>query len=1366
VSDLRQRIANLSPDKRALLERQLLEKSRASGDARRIPRRAPAETHPLSHTQRRLWYLAQWQPESAAYNVPSAFRLRGPLDADCLHESLDALVRRHEVLRTTFRTVDGAPAQMIAPGAALPRTTLDLSALPEAERETELARALRAECGRPFDLSRDLMLRTLLARLGREEHALLLVTHHIASDGFSSAILHRELSALYSARLRDAPPALQELPIQYADYACWQRGASHEEQLARHLAYWKRHLDGAPLELELPGDRPRPATRTDGGARVNFDLPGELVRSLAGLSKKPGVTLFMTLLAAFDVLLHRYTGLEDLLVGTPIANRTKPELEDLIGFFANTLVLRADLSGNPTFLELLQRTCKTALDAYAHQDMPFDRLVEELRPARDLSRTPLIQVAFALQNAPVRALQLPGVEVERIEVQPGTAKFDLLLNMTETPVGLSAWFEYSTDLFERETVARMAQHFRILLEAITADPGRRLSELPLLTDAERRRMLVDWNATATDFPKDRCVHQLFEEQVLRRPPEAVAVVDGDRQWTYAELNARANRMARRLSAAGVKPGARVCVLAERSAEMIAAFLAILKCGAAYVPLDPSFPRERLEFMIEDAGASVVVASERQLSTVGSRLPAVKVVPLEGLDAAATVEEPPASDTGPDDLAYVIYTSGSTGEPKGVAVPHRAIVRLTMNTDYVRLDASSVVAQASTSSFDAATFEIWGPLLNGGRLVIVPKEVLLAPVDFDALAARHGINVLFLTTALFNEYAREMPSFFRRLRVVLFGGEAADPHSAAEVLRRSPPERLLHVYGPTEATTFATWHLVERVPEGARTIPIGRPIANTTVYVLERNMNPAPIGVTGEIYIGGPGVARGYLNRPELSAERFVPDPFSSEPAARLYKTGDLARYLSTGEIEFVGRMDGQVKIRGFRIELGEIEAALCRHPAVKEAVVAVREDAPEGKVLAAYVIAKEPMTPSAAELRGFLAKTLPDYMIPATFTPIGSIPLTPNGKVDRRALPAPEHHAASDAVRAAPKNEVECKLVEIWKTLFNVPTVGVQDNFFDLGGHSLLAVRLVARIEEVFGRKLPLTVLFQAPTIEKLANALQGQAPAERPASVVAFQPSGSNRALFCVAPTEAFAYAQFARRLGPDQPFYVFHPGELTEAEISSVSVEAMAARYLGELRTIQPEGPYLLGGLCAGGMIAYEMAQQLQAQGQRVALLALLDTPFPGSNLPVRRPRYLALRMAHHIAVFCTLKTRERIEYVKERWATLTRRRSGRPGPRNGIRPTNGSPENPLGSIRQAYRFILPEYVPKPYDGYTVLFLAAESRVGLFFDSRKKWRRLATGRLELHVVPGRHHLMLTEPHAAVLAERLRDCLDKVQVSEKAYAE
>jgi amino acid adenylation domain-containing protein len=1367
VSDLRQRIANLSPDKRALLERQLLEKSHASGDARRIPRRAPAETYPLSHTQRRLWYLAQWQPESAAYNAPSAFRLRGPLDADCLHESLDALVKRHESLRTTFRTIGGAPAQRIAPSAALPRTTLDLSARPEAERETELARALRAECGRPFDLSRDLMLRALLVRLGREEHVLLLVTHHIASDGFSSAILHRELSALYSARLRNAAPTLQELPIQYADFACWQQGASHAEMLARHLAYWKRQLDGAPLELELPSDRPRPAARTDGGARVYFNLPGKLVRSVAGLSKKPGVTLFMTLLAAFDVLLHRCTGLEDLLVGTPIANRTKPELEDLIGFFANTLVMRADLSGDPTFLEILQRTCKTALDAYAHQDMPFDRLVEELHPARDLGRTPLIQVAFALQNTPAKPLQLPGVEAERIEVQTGTAKFDLLLNMTETPGGLSAWFEYSTDLFERETVARMAQHFGVLLEAIAADPGRRLSELPLLTEAERRRMLVDWNATATDFPKDRCVHQLFEEQVLRRPPEAVAIVDGDRRWTYAELNARANRMARRLLAAGVKPGARVCVLAERSPEMIAAFLAILKSGAAYVPLDPSFPRERLEFMIEDSGASVLMASEGQFSTVGSRLSAIKIVPLEGSGAAASPEENPGLDVEPEDLAYVIYTSGSTGEPKGVAVPHRAIVRLTMNTDYVRLDAASVVAQAATSSFDAATFEIWGPLLNGGRLVIVPKDVLLAPVDFDALAARHGINVLFLTTALFNEYAREMPSFFHRLRVVLFGGEAADPRSAAEVLRgKRPPGRLLHVYGPTEATTFATWHLVERVPEGARTIPIGRPIANTTVYILDRHMNPAPIGVTGEIYIGGPGVARGYLNRPELSAERFVPDPFSAEPSARLYKTGDLARYLATGEIEFVGRMDGQIKLRGFRVELGEIEAALFRHPAVKEAVVAVREDAPEGKTLAAYVIAKEPMTPSAPELRRFLEKTLPDYMVPATFTLIGAMPLTPNGKVDRRALPAPEHHRAPHTVRAAPRSATECQMVEIWKTLFNVPAVGVQDNFFDLGGHSLLAVRLLARIQEVFGKKLPLTVLFQAPTIEKLANALQEQAPAARLASMVAFQPSGSKRPLFCVAPTGPFEYAQFARRLGPDQPFYVFHPAELTGAELSSINVEALAARYLDELRGVQPEGPYLLGGLCAGGMIAYEMAQQLRAQGQRVALLALLDTPFPGSNLLFRRPRYLALRMAHHIAVFCTLKSRQRMEYVKGRWATLTRRRAGRAGPHNGVPPDDDSADDPLRSILRTYHYILPDYAPKPYGGYMVLFFAEECHMGLFTDSRKKWRRLATGRLELQVVPGRHQLMLTEPHAAVLAERLRDCLDRAQASEKVNAE
>ena len=993
------RVTNLSPAKRALLELKLGEGSARTPAEQTIPCRATRESAPLSFAQQRLWFLNRFEPDNPSYNQPKAVRLSGPLDVSSLQKALAHIVTRHESLRTTFVAVDGNPVQIINGGQAVDLPVEDLRDCPDSTRAAEMERLLKRTVLWPFDLSKDPMLRTLLLRLADDEHILLLVTHHIASDAWSADILWKELATLYQAFTAGEASPLRPLPIQYADYAVWQRDRLQGEFLNTQITYWKQQLASVSSVLNLPTRNPRPATQGFTGAEQSMMLPQGLTDDVKAFSRREGVTLFTTLLAAFQTLLHRYTGQDDIAVGSPIAGRTRTELEGLIGFFVNTVVLRTDFAGNPSFRDLLSRVREVALGAYAHQDVPFEKVVEELQPERNLSRSPFFQVMFALQNDPRETGKLAGLTVDPFDIHSGTAKFDVLLSLREDPAGLAAAIEYRSDLFELSTINRMLEHFQTLLKGIVADPDRRLSDLPLLTEAERHQVLVEWNNTEADYPTDNCIHELLESQV-ERTPDAIAVVCDNQRLTYRELNRRANQLAHYLRKRSVGPETLVAICMERSIEMIIGLLGILKAGGAYVPLDPAYPKERLAFMLEDARVTVMLTKERLLTTLPEHQARV-CLDTDWPEMAREHQENLGPVASAQDVAYVMYTSGSTGQPKGVAILHRAVNRLVINTDYVHLSSNDVMAQASSVAFDASTFEIWGALVHGARLVIIPKESLLSPQALTAAIASHGITVLFVTTALFNQVVESMPAAFRNLNYLLFGGEAVEPQRVRQLLCNGPPKKLLHVYGPTETTTFASWYPVTRVAEEAVTVPIGRPIANTQVYILDTSLQPVPVGVVGELHVGGVALARGYLNRPEMTAAKFIPNPFSDTLGARLYKTGDLARYLADGNIEFVGRLDHQVKLRGFRIELGEIEAVLGQHPGVRESIVVFREDIPGDKRLTAYVVPCHDPTSLGDELRAFLKAKLPDYMVPSAFVVLESLPLTPSGKLDRSSLPVP-----------------------------------------------------------------------------------------------------------------------------------------------------------------------------------------------------------------------------------------------------------------------------------------------------------------------------------------------------------------------------
>ncbi|MEA5617974.1 amino acid adenylation domain-containing protein [Cronbergia sp. UHCC 0137] len=1031
----------------------------------------------LSLIQQRFWLLDQMEGANADYNIARALRLVGQLNLTAIEQSIKSIIQRHETLRTSFGMVDGKPVQFIAEIVPFTLPIVDLQALPEVEKQTELQRLITREYTQTFDLSKAPLLRVKLIRLELDSHVLLVTMHHIISDAWSVGIFLRELSSLYI----NSP--LPDLPIQYVDYAYWQRQWLQNDIINTQLNYWQQQLADAPPVIELPTDYPRCAMQTFRGSIERFKLGDDLTNKLKTLSQKSGTSLFMTLQAAFATLLYRYTGQEDIVIGSPITNRNRPALESLIGFFVNTLVLRTRLENNPTFKELLTQVRQVSLDAYAHPDVPFDRLVEVLQPQRHTSHSPLFQVMFVLQNSPIEKLDLAGLNVTQIELDRPTAgaTFDLTLSIQEIDAELRGAFEYNANLFDNDTIARMVEHFQILVEAIVTNPNERVGQIPLLTAAEQHRLLVEWNNTQTNYPQDRCIHELVTEQA-EKTPDAVALVFEDCQLTYQQLNQKANQIAHYLQSLGVDKEILVGIYLERSFEMIVGILGILKAGGAYVPLDPNYPPERLNYMVEDSQMSVILTHSLLLPHLSSTLEStptkiicwdkdLEIIANQSLDETI-------NNVQPRNLAYVIYTSGSTGKPKGVMIEHSGLLNLVFwHLNNFAVTSSDRATSLAGTAFDAAVWELWPYLVVGASVHLIKSEFLLSDQILKQQLISADITITFIPTPLVEKLLLLSWTENTALRIMLTGGDKLNHYPLGTL-----PFKLFNNYGPTENTVVTTSGQVLPEESEGKCPPIGRPIANTQSFILDRYLQPVPIGVTGELYLGGAGLARGYLNRPDLTLERFIPHPFVENE--RLYKTGDLARYLPDGNIEFLGRIDHQVKIRGFRIELGEIETLLSQRPQVQQVVVIVREDDPGNKYLTAYVV-NENSTLTSSELRQFLKQQLPEYMIPSAFVMLKALPLTPNGKVNRRALPKPETtNLELEAAYVAPRTWLEKQLGEIWCTVLNQKQVGIYDNFFELGGHSLLLTSVISRIQESLSIAIPLRSLLVAPTIAELSQVI------------------------------------------------------------------------------------------------------------------------------------------------------------------------------------------------------------------------------------------------------------------------------------------
>jgi amino acid adenylation domain-containing protein len=1051
----------------------------------------------LSFAQQRLWLIDQLEPGNPAYNIPVAMRLEGRLNVEALEQTLTELVRRHEVLRTTFPAVEGRPVQIIRRSDPFRLAVTDLSKLTREQREAEARRLATEEARRSFDLTLGPLMRVTLILFSEQEYGLLLTIHHIVSDGWSVGVLINEVAKLYEAFSAGRPSPLAELPIQYADFAHWQRQWLQGEVLEGQLRYWQKQLAGLTV-LELPADRPRPATQTYRGEHQSFTLSKAISEALKELSHTEGVTLFMTLLATFQVLLYRYTGQEDIAVGTDISGRNRVEAEGLIGFFVNQLVMRTDLSGNPTFRELLGRVREIALGAFANQDLPFEKLVEDLQPERDLSHTPLFQVTFILQTPPRAGLSLPGLTLSKLAFENETAKFDLALSMVETEQGLAGSFEYSADIFDRARIRRMAEHFATLMEAIAANPDQHIRKLPVLTDAERHRLLVEWNSTRTEYPLNQCFHQLFEAQVERTPDTIAAVANGER-LTYSELNRRANRMARLLVEEGVGPDFIVALLGRRGFNLLTTVLAVFKAGGAYLPLDPSYPAHRLLQVLKQSGASLVIAESEFMSTVADAIVSAsakrpRILQMEELLQQERAEENLPLRCSPNHLAYVIYTSGSTGVPKGAMVEHIGMVNhLFAKISELELRDADRVAQTASQCFDISIWQFLAALSRGGEVHIVDDDVASDPSRLLHDVRRDRISIVEIVPSLLRAILEQIADresdrpVLPALRWLVLTGEPLPPELCRQWMSYYPDVLLLNAYGPTECSDDVSHYRIPKpMPAGVTRTSIGRPIANTQLYVLNADLDPVPTGVVGELYVGGIGVGRGYLRDASRTAEVFLPDPFACELGRRLYRTGDRARYLADGNIEFLGRIDHQVKIRGFRIELGEIETLLMMHPEVRECVVMARDDVPGGKTLVAYVVLHEENAGSINSLRIFLKEKLPDYVLPSKFVTLDEIPLTPNGKIDRKSLPAPDpaQPAFEESVLSS-RTLVEEVLAEIWAKTLGLEQAGIHTDFFEAGGHSLLGAQVIARVRDTFNVDLPLRSLFEVPTVAGLAQRIE-----------------------------------------------------------------------------------------------------------------------------------------------------------------------------------------------------------------------------------------------------------------------------------------
>ncbi len=1298
---------------------------------------------PLSFSQRRMWFVQQLDPQATAYNMSFALRLAGPLDVAALAAALEALVRRHEAFRTTFSVVNGEPVQRIGAPDPVSIARVDLRHMPEHERGPEAARLFTAESGRPFDLERGPLFRFVLAQLGDAEHALLWLVHHAVFDQWSAGVASREFVLLYRAFSRGESFTLPPLPIQYADFAAWERRHFGGEAPREQLAYWRTKLAGLSV-LALPTDRPRPARQTFRGSYVVATIPPATLTALKRLSARHGATVFMALLACFKLLLARHSGQDDLAVGCPIANRTRVVTEDLIGTLVNILVMRTSAEGDPSFSAFLGRVRATALEAYAHQDVPFERLVEELAGARDTSHSPLVQVLFNAPNAPMTRFAFEDLDVDIFDFDPGSAQFDLSMTV-DTEVFGRVFLAYSTHLFTAATAQRLLAHYLRLLEEVVADSEQPLSAYDLVTGAEKA-LVNGWNRTAQSYPADLRVDDLVASQA-QRTPQAVAVSMGDRRLTYAELDARANRLARFLRGRGTEPAALIGVCLDRSPEMLVALLAVMKAGGAYVPLDPALPRPRLEHMVRDAGLALVLTRPPWHVSLADL--AGETVCLDGAAAgiAACSPEPVERIGASADLAYVIYTSGSTGRPKGVEIAHRALTNFlwAMRTS-PGCTARDTLLAVTTLSFDIAGLELYLPLIVGGRVELASQE-----------EASDGRLLIERLRRVRPTIMQATPSTWRMLidagwagsdaLTVLCGGEALATELARELHRRAAA--VWNLYGPTETTI---WSTLERVKPEATRISIGRPIANTSVYVLDRAQHPVPVGVPGELCIGGHGLARGYRHQPDLTAERFILNPFSTEPGDRLYRTGDLARYWPDGRLEHLGRLDFQVKIRGFRVEVGEVETVLRRHPSLADVVVAAKDDRAGTRQLVAYVVARPDQPPVPSEVRAFAQAYLPAYMVPSHVVVLEALPLTVNNKIDVRALPEPiaDRAAASQPPRP-PCGPLEVQLAALWGHVLGQDAITVHEDFFDLGGHSLKAVELLAHLEHLYGRRLPLAVLFEAPSVARMA-ALLAESVWEPPWEfLVAIQPTGSAVPLFLVPGIggTALTFGKLARLLGPEQPVYGLQARGLDGKAKPFTSVVEAATHYLEEVRSLRPAGPYLIGGTCTGGVIAYEMAQQLRARGESVTLIVMeswhpssyrVGPLLPGGLTPVR---FLWSKVAAYGA---TLANRP-----MHQWPRLLRTKTlaMRVLLDKGLDAALADNSYHVDQVIEATLYAIASYEAEPYPGGLLNVVAAERPLPpTVVDTRHRWEHLASGASRTISLPAEDSgRLFVSPHVETLA-------------------
>ena len=1297
---------------------------------------------PLSFAQQRLWFLDRFEPGSSAYNMPFALRLKGALDIAALERAMTEVIRRHEVLRTRLAVEEGEPVQVVDEAVRFVLPVVQ----PGEGLEQDVEELIQAEASQVFDLETGPLVRARLLRLDEQEHVLVFTMHHIVSDGWSMGVLMREVGTLYDAYTRGAESPLVELPIQYADYAMWQREWLQGEALERQLEYWRKQLANAPV-LELPTVKARPASLSAQSAASEVRLSADAVAALRKVGRSEGCTLFMTLLAAFQVVLRCYTGQSDLVVGTPVANRGHGGTEGLIGFFVNTLALRTEVVDALTFRELLRRVRETCLGAYAHQDVPFEKLVEELGVRRELNRNPLFDVMLVLQGTGEQGLPgLGGLEVKAEEWGGAvSAKFDLLLALTEERGGgVRGKLEYREELFSKELMRRMGQHLERAVAEVVAHGGEgRLSKLELLSEEDRHVQLVEWNDTKREYQRDLCAHQPFEAQV-KRTPNAIALVSEGETLTYVELNQRANQLAHFLKRKGVGPESVVGVLLERSTEMVVALLAILKAGGAYLPLDPEYPAARLQIMLEDSGASLLITRS--------------LLDEERASIANESHDNLPCTTIPANLIYVMYTSGSTGQAKGVAVTHRSVMRLVRGANYVDLGPDQVLLQLAPATFDAATFEIWGALLNGGRLVIAPP----GPLSLEEIGrtVREGeVTTLWLTAGLFHQMVDQRAEDLSGVKQLLAGGDVLSPHHVRRMIEVC--DVLVNGYGPTENTTFTACHRMTEANQIGETVSIGRPISNTQIYILDSGMKPAPVGVVGELFTGGDGLARGYLRQPALTAERFVPNPFSQEPGERLYRTGDLARYMEDGRIEFVGRADEQVKVRGFRIEPGEVETALVQCEGVRESVVVVREDARGEKLLVAYVVAEPAeQPPKLGELRAALRERLPDYMIPTTYVVLDQLPLTPNGKVDRRALPALDGSRPELESRyEKPRTSLEKLLAEMWQDVLEVEAVGIHDDFFELGGTSLRVVVFVNKLEQRLNVHVPVKALFGAPNIAALAEYLkehyaQTVSAASREdgswSPLVEIQPGTNKPPLFFVHPIggNVFCYFNLARRLGTDQPFYALQSIGLNNGHPGHTRIEEMASYYIEHLRAVQPAGPYHLGGWSLGGVVAFEMARQLKADEADVSLLALIDSPSPSAF--TRMPREDDLSRLASFAIDLgfsqehvsrsfndvrSLPLEDQLAYMLDRALA------------ENLIPAGMELDHlqRLFRVFKTNREALRAYVPGVYAGQITYVQAVDNNAN---QTSNDWHEFARDGVEVHQLPGDHYSILKDPYVNALAQ------------------